>query len=331
MLQYIVKRFLLGLLTIWVITIIAWVIIELPPGDFVTYYVDVLLRENADSPLGRQMAATLREQLGWDKPSYYRYGKWMWNMLQGDLGKSLVYEPLPVTAIIGERLLMTVILAVSTAILAWGLAIPIGIYSAVRQQSPEDYLFTFVGFLGLAVPDFLLALWLLWISFAVFNQSVGGLFSPDYLNAPWSVGRFFDLLSHLWIACLVVGTAGTASLIRVMRANLLDELNKPYVTTAIAKGLHEWKVIVKYPVRLAINPLISTLGYLLPYLNSGSIIVSVVLNLPTEGPLLLKALFNEDLFVSAAIVLILGTMTVIGTFISDILLAVVDPRIRLTR
>ena len=331
MLQYIVKRFLLGLLTIWVITIIAWVIIELPPGDFVTYYVDVLLRENADSPLGRQMAATLREQLGWDKPSYYRYGKWMWNMLQGDLGKSLVYEPLPVTAIIGERLLMTVILAVSTAILAWGLAIPIGIYSAVRQQSPEDYLFTFVGFLGLAVPDFLLALWLLWISFAVFNQSVGGLFSPEYLNAPWSFGRVIDLLSHLWIACLVVGTAGTASLIRVMRANLLDELNKPYVTTAIAKGLPEWKAIVKYPVRLAINPLISTLGYLLPYLISGSIIVSVVLNLPTEGPLLLKALFNEDLFVSAAIVLILGTMTVIGTFISDILLAVVDPRIRLTR
>ncbi len=331
MAQYIFKRLLLGLLTIWVITIIAWVIIELPPGDFVTYYVDVLLRENADSPLGRQMAETLREQLGWDKPSYYRYGKWMWNMMQGDLGKSLVYEPLPVTAVIGERLLMTVILAVTTAILAWGLAIPIGIYSAVRQRSPEDYLFTFVGFLGLAVPDFLLALWLLWISFAVFNQSVGGLFSPDYLNAPWSLGRFIDLLSHLWIACLVVGTAGTASLIRVMRANLLDELNKPYVTTAIAKGLHEWKVIIKYPVRLAINPLISTLGYLLPYLISGSIIVSVVLNLPTEGPLLLKALFNEDLFVSAAIVLILGTMTVIGTFLSDILLAVVDPRIRLTR
>ena len=331
MAQYIFKRLLLGLLTIWVITIIAWVIIELPPGDFVTYYVDVLLRENADSPLGRQMAETLREQLGWDKPSYYRYGKWMWNMMQGDLGKSLVYEPLPVTAVIGERLLMTVILAVTTAILAWGLAIPIGIYSAVRQRSPEDYLFTFVGFLGLAVPDFLLALWLLWISFAVFNQSVGGLFSPDYLNAPWSFGRFIDLLSHLWIACLVVGTAGTASLIRVMRANLLDELNKPYVTTAIAKGLHEWKVIIKYPVRLAINPLISTLGYLLPYLISGSIIVSVVLNLPTEGPLLLKALFNEDIFVSAAIVLILGTMTVIGTFLSDILLAVVDPRIRLTR
>ena len=331
MVQYIFKRLLLGLLTIWVITIIAWVIIELPPGDFVTYYVDVLLRENADSPLGRQMAETLREQLGWDKPSYYRYGKWMWNMMQGDLGKSLVYEPLPVTAVIGERLLMTVILAVTTAILAWGLAIPIGIYSAVRQRSPEDYLFTFVGFLGLAVPDFLLALWLLWISFAVFNQSVGGLFSPDYLNAPSSFRRFNDLLSHLWIACLVVGTAGTASLIRVMRANLLDELNKPYVTTAIAKGLHEWKVIIKYPVRLAINPLISTLGYLLPYLISGSIIVSVVLNLPTEGPLLLKALFNEDLFVSAAIVLILGTMTVIGTFLSDILLAVVDPRIRLTR
>ena len=331
MLQYIVKRFLLGLFTVWVITVIAWVIIELPPGDFVTYYVDVLLRENADSPLGRQMAETLREQLGYNLPTYVRYGKWMWNMLQGDLGKSLVYEPLPVTEVIGERLLLTVILAVTTALLAWGLAIPIGIYSAVRQHSPEDYVFTFVGFLGLAVPDFLLALWLLWISFSYFGQNVGGLFSLEYLNAPWSLGRLLDLLSHLWIACLVVGTAGTASLIRVMRANLLDELQKPYVITARAKGMREWKVVLKYPVRVAINPLISTLGYLLPYLISGSIIVSVVLNLPTEGPLLLKALFNEDLFVSAAIVLILGTMTVIGTFISDILLAVVDPRIRLTR
>ena len=310
---------------------ISWVIIELPPGDFVDLYVQELIGDMSGSELSDMIEAGMRQHYGLDKPSVYRYGKWMWNMMQGDLGKSLVYEPLPVTAVIGERLLMTVILAVTTAILAWGLAIPIGIYSAVRQRSPEDYLFTFVGFLGLAVPDFLLALWLLWISFAVFNQSVGGLFSPDYLNAPWSLGRFIDLLSHLWIACLVVGTAGTASLIRVMRANLLDELNKPYVTTAIAKGLHEWKVIIKYPVRLAINPLISTLGYLLPYLISGSIIVSVVLNLPTEGPLLLKALFNEDLFVSAAIVLILGTMTVIGTFLSDILLAVVDPRIRLTR
>ena len=224
---------------------------------------------------------------------------------------------------------MTVILAVTTAIFAWGLAIPIGIYSAVRQHSPEDYIFTFVGFLGLAVPDFLLALWLLWVSFAYLGQSVGGLFSPEYMVAPWSFARVWDLISHLWIASLVVGTAGTAALIRVMRANLLDELNRPYVVTARAKGLPEWRAVMKYPVRMALNPLVSTVGYLLPFLISGSIIVSVVLNLPTEGPLLLRALLSEDLFISASIILVLGAMTVIGTFLSDILLALLDPRIRM--
>jgi len=249
-------------------------------------------------------------------------------LLEGDMGVSLEFQK-PVTDVIGERLLLTVILAVVTALFAWGLAVPIGIYSAVRQHSPEDYIFTFVGFLGLAVPDFLLALWLLWISFAYFDQSVGGLFSPEYLNAPWTWGRIVDLIAHLWIAALVVGTAGTAALIRVMRANLLDELQKPYVITARAKGLPEWRVVMKYPVRLALNPLVSTLGYLLPFLISGSIIVSVVLNLPTEGPLLLRALLAEDLFISASIVLVLGAMTVIGTFISDILLGLLDPRIRI--
>ena len=236
---------------------------------------------------------------------------------------------LPVTRVISERLLMTVILAVTTAIFAWGLAIPIGIYSAVRQHSPEDYIFTFVGFLGLAVPDFLLALWLLWVSFAYLGQSVGGLFSPEYMVAPWSFARVWGLISHLWIASLVVGTAGTAALIRVMRANLLDELNRPYVVTARAKGLPEWRAVMKYPVRMALNPLVSTVGYLLPFLISGSIIVSVVLNLPTEGPLLLRALLSEDLFISASIILVLGAMTVIGTFLSDILLALLDPRIRM--
>ena len=199
----------------------------------------------------------------------------------------------------------------------------------MRQHKPEDYVFTFLGFLGLAIPDFLLALWLMWISFAYFNTSISGLFSPEYLNEPCTFDRVQDLFKHLWIAALVVGTAGTAALIRVMRANLLDELNKPYVITARAKGLPEWKVILKYPVRLALNPLISTLGYLLPFLISGSIIVSVVLNLPTEGPLLLRALLTEDLFISASMVLVLGAMTVIGTFISDVLLVILDPRIRL--
>lgn len=238
---------------------------------------------------------------------------------------------LPVTRVVSERLLMTVILATTTAVFAWGIAIPIGIYSAVRQHSPEDYVFTFIGFLGLAVPDFLLALWLLWVSFAYVGQSIGGLFSPEYMVAPWSLARVWDLMSHLWIAAFVVGTAGTAALIRVMRANLLDELQRPYVITARAKGLPEWRVIMKYPVRVALNPLISTVGYLLPFLISGSIIVSVVLNLPTEGPLLLRALLTEDLFVSASIVLVLGAMTVIGTFISDILLGLLDPRIRILR
>ncbi len=328
MLQYLVKRFFLGLLTLWVLSMISWVIIELPPGDFVDLYVQELIGDMSGSELSDMIEAGMRKHYGLDKPSVYRYGKWMWHMLQGDLGMSLEFG-LPVTRVISERLLMTVILAVTTAIFAWGLAIPIGIYSAVRQHSPEDYIFTFVGFLGLAVPDFLLALWLLWVSFAYLGQSVGGLFSPEYMVAPWSFARVWDLISHLWIASLVVGTAGTAALIRVMRANLLDELNRPYVVTARAKGLPEWRAVMKYPVRMALNPLVSTVGYLLPFLISGSIIVSVVLNLPTEGPLLLRALLSEDLFISASIILVLGAMTVIGTFLSDILLALLDPRIRM--
>ena len=300
----------------------------MPPGDFVDLYVQELIGDMSGSELSDMIEAGMRKHYGLDKPSVYRYGKWMWHMLQGDLGMSLEFG-LPVTRVISERLLMTVILAVTTAIFAWGLAIPIGIYSAVRQHSPEDYIFTFVGFLGLAVPDFLLALWLLWVSFAYLGQSVGGLFSPEYMVAPWSFARVWDLISHLWIASLVVGTAGTAALIRVMRANLLDELNRPYVVTARAKGLPEWRAVMKYPVRMALNPLVSTVGYLLPFLISGSIIVSVVLNLPTEGPLLLRALLSEDLFISASIILVLGAMTVIGTFLSDILLALLDPRIRM--
>ena len=318
MLSYIAQRFFLGILTLFVLTAISWVIIELPPGDFVDMYVEELIGGNIGEGGGFLVDVIeegLRQQYGLDAPSYVRYGKWMWRMMQGDLGVSLEFGK-PVTEVVAERLLLTVILAVTTALFAWGLAVPIGIYSAVRQHSPEDYIFT---------------LWLLWVSFAYFDASVGGLFDPEYLNAPWSLARVQNLLSHLWIAAFVVGTAGTAALIRVMRANLLDELNKPYVITARAKGLPEWRLILKYPVRLAMNPLVSTLGYLLPFLISGSIIVSVVLNLPTEGPLLLRALLTEDLFISASIVLVLGAMTVIGTFLSDILLGILDPRIRILR
>jgi peptide/nickel transport system permease protein len=331
MLTFIVRRTLLAMLTIWALSVISFVVIQLPPGDFIDQYILELLMGGGllgSSNMSDTMEITLRHQYGLDKPVYVQYGKWVWKMAHGDFGSSLEFGK-PVIEIVRERLLMTIILAGTTALFAWGLSIPIGIYSAVRQHSIEDYTVTFIGFLGLAVPDFLLALWLLWITFTYFPDiSVGGLFSPEYIEASWSFGRIVDLAKHLWIAAFVVGTAGTAALIRVMRANLLDELNKPYVVTARAKGLPEWKVILKYPVRLALNPLVSTLGYLLPVLMSGSVIVSVVLGLPTEGPLLLRALLAEDLFVSAAIVMLLGTLTVIGTLLSDILLGILDPRIR---
>ena len=330
MLTFIIRRAFLALLTVWALSLISFVVITLPPGDFVSGYIqEVMGADAASSAAAAELERSLRIQYGLDQPMIVQYAKWAWKLLHFDLGLSLEFRQ-PVRQVIGERLLMTVILAGSTALMAWALSIPIGIYSAMRQHSLEDYTVTFIGFLGLAVPDFLLALVLLWISFTVFDQSVGGLFSPHYLDKPWSIGRVVDLLSHLWIASLVVGTAGTAALIRVMRANLLDELRKPYVVTARSKGLAEWKVILKYPVRIALNPLVSTMGYLLPFLMSGSIIVSVVLGLPTEGPILLRALLTEDLFVSSSIVLLLGILTVIGTFISDIILALIDPRIRMS-
>ncbi len=333
MLTFIIRRALLALLTIWALSVLSFVIIQLPPGDYADQYVLELVggRQGVmGGDLQDVLEKNLRNQYGLDQPMFVQYLKWAGKMVRGDFGQSLEFQR-PVREVVGERLLMTIILAGTTALFAWGLSIPIGIYSAVRQHKIEDYTVTFIGFVGLAVPDFLLALWLLWMSFKFFpDHSIGGLFSPEYMEAPWSIGRVVDLLSHLWIAALVVGTAGTAALIRVMRANLLDELHKPYVLTARAKGLSEWKLIFKYPVRLALNPLVSTLGYLLPFLMSGSIIVSVVLNLPTEGPLLLRALLAEDLFVSATIVLLLGTLTVIGTLMSDILLGLLDPRIRIS-
>ena len=330
MLAFIIRRALLALLTIWALSLISFVIITLPPGDFVSGYIERVMGADAATSEGAaELERSLRQQYGLDQPMIVQYAKWFWKVLNFDLGFSLEFQ-LPVKQVIGERLLLTVILAGSTAIMAWALSIPIGIYSAMRQHSIEDYTVTFIGFIGLAVPDFLLALILLWISVTVFDQSVGGLLSPHYLDKPWTVGKVVDLLSHLWIAALVVGTAGTAALIRVMRANLLDELRKPYVVTARSKGLPEWKLIFKYPVRIALNPLVSTMGYLLPFLMSGSIIVSVVLSLPTEGPILLRALLTEDLFVSSSIVLLLGTLTVVGTFISDILLGLLDPRIRMS-
>jgi peptide/nickel transport system permease protein len=248
--------------------------------------------------------------------------------LRGDFGYSFEWRR-PVAQLLWDRLGFTFIISLATLLLTWIIAFPIGIYSAVRQYSIGDYLFTFLGFLGLAIPDFLAALVLMWIAFAVFGQSVGGLFSPDYVDAPWSVAKVLDMLSHLWIPALILGIGGTAGLIRIMRANLLDELHKPYVTTARAKGLPELKLILKYPVRVALNPFVSTVGWSLPHLISGTVIVGVVLNLPTNGPLLLRALLSQDMYLAGSFILMLSVLTVIGTLVSDILLAWLDPRIRL--
>ena len=268
-------------------------------------------------------------QWGLDKPWIGQYGKWMYNVLQGDFGFSFEHNR-PVRAVIGDRWAMTAALAGAALLFTWLLAIPIGIYSAIRQYSAGDHFFTFFGFLGLAVPNFLLALLLMVMGTIWFNWSVTGLFSPEFIVAPWSFDRVWDLIKHLWIPALVLGTAGTAALIRILRANLLDELRKPYVVTARAKGLPEHTIILKYPLRVALNPLVSGMAFLLPQIFSGSVIVAVVLSLPTLGPLLFSALKNEDMFVSGTIVLIIGALTVLGMLLSDILLMIVDPRIRLT-
>ena len=325
MISFLVRRTLLAGMTTVFISIIAFLAIQLPPGDFASIYMQQLLGGayfNTAAALGdKSIEDQIRKELGIDKPVAIQYLKWAWKVLHLDFGASITHGQ-KVTDVVGERLVNTIALALGTILFTWVLAIPIGIFSALRHNTPGDYVVTFVGFLGLAVPDFLLG-------FAFFDVSVGGLYSPQYLDAPWNFDRFIDLLKHLWIPAIVLGTAGTAGLIRILRNNLLDELAKPYVVAARARGVAEWKLVFKYPVRMALNPFISTLGYLLPFLLSGSVIVSYVLSLPTVGPTLLEALYAEDLYLGASIVLALGLLTVIGTLISDILLVIFDPRIRL--
>ena len=329
MLGYLVRRVLLGLFTIWVISVFAFVVIEIPPGDKLEKWFDY--QTTWGQTFDRDQILALSSEFGMDQPAYVRYGKWMWSMLQGDLGVSFTsWDTLTSTRdVIGDRLWLTIVLTGFTVMFTWTLSIPVGIYSAVRQHSVGDYIATFVGFSGLAVPDFLLGLVLMYLAYAYLGQSVGGLFSADYTNAPWTMDKVWDLIKHLWIPALVLGTSGTASLIRIMRNNLLDELGKPYVVTARAKGLSPLRLVLKYPVRVAVNPLVSTVGYLLPSLVSGSVIVSVVLSLPTIGPVLLNAIRIEDIYVAGFIVFVLGVLTVVGTLLSDIALAIVDPRIRL--
>jgi peptide/nickel transport system permease protein len=270
----------------------------------------------------------LRLQYGLDQPIYVQYLKWAGLMLQGNFGMAMEYNR-PVREVIGDRMTMTIIVSVSAIILIWALALPIGIYSAVRKYSIGDYFFTFLGFIGIAVPNFMLALILLYVSFKYFNvQNIGGLFSPEYLQQSWSWAKIWDMIKHLPLPAVILGLAGMAEVVRIMRANLLDELRKPYVVTAQAKGLSRYRVIMKYPVRAAMNPFASTIGYLFPFVVSGSIIVSLVLSLPTVGPLLFKALIAQDLFLAGTILLLLSILTVIGTFVSDLILMWIDPRIR---
>jgi peptide/nickel transport system permease protein len=326
MLRFIGMRLVSMVLTLFAVSIVAFAIIQLPPGDYLTTYI-ATLNANGDR-VDPAMIEALRQQYGFGEPFYVQYWKWISGILfRGDFGQSFEWKA-PVTSLIWGRLGNSILVEGLAVIVMWLIALPIGIYVAVKKYSLGDYLATIVGFIGLAVPNFFLALILMYLSFVYFGTTIGGLFSSEYEMAHWSLPKVWDFLSHAWAPVLVLATAGTAELIRILRANLLDELKKPYVVTARAKGLPEWKVILKYPVRLALNPLVSTIGWLLPALVSSSVIVSVVLNLPTAGPLLLRSLTSQDMYLAGAIIMLLGVLTVIGTMISDLLLAWIDPRIR---
>jgi len=342
MLTFILRRLVLAFFSIWVLTLLAFAVIQLPPGDMLTTYIEDLesggnrfAAIQGSGQVAIEQGNRLREFYGLDKPFYIRYLKWISGFPKLDFGDSFLRRgtssesKIKVTELIQDRLWMTIILAGTTILFTFLVSFPIGIYSAVRQNTIGDYTATFVGFIGISVPDFLLAVVLMFIFFKYFDQPVGGLFSGDIEYEPWSVAKFLDMLQHLIIPVVVLGTSGTAGLIRVLRNNLLDELKRPYVVTAHAKGLSHWKVIMKYPVRIAVNPMISSMGSLLPNLIGGSVIVSVILNLPTIGPILLESIERQDTYAGGFLILLLGILTVIGVLVSDIMLAVVDPRIRM--
>ena len=326
MLTYLARRVLLALFTVWAISVLTFIIIQAPPGDFVDAYIANL--SAGGGAISVEQAEQLRREYALDQPIYAQYFRWLGKVVRGDFGMALLWQR-PVMEVIGDRLWLTMIVSLAAVVITWFLALPIGIYSAVKQYSIGDYIFTFLGFLGLAIPSFMLGLLALYFGFVFFGANVGGLFDPQYAEAPWSWAKFWDLLQHLPLPAIILAVAGMAQAIRIMRANLLDELRKPYVVTARAKGLSETRAIMKYPVRVALNPFASTIGYTLPYVVSGSIIVSLVMGLPTVGPLLLQALIAQDMFLAGTIVLLLGILTVIGTLISDLILVWIDPRIRL--
>jgi peptide/nickel transport system permease protein len=325
MLTYTLRRLVYMVVVLAMVSIVSFAVIQLPPGDFLSMYI-MQLREQG-SEADEAEIASLRKAYGLDLPVTVQYLKWIGGVLRGNFGRSFQWN-MPVRDLVGERLALTVTISIITLMLTYVIAIPIGIYSATHQYSAADYVFTTFGFLGMAIPGFMLALILMFVSFRFFGLNVGGLFSAEYMRADWSLAKVIDLIKHLPVPVIVIGIAGTAGLIRVMRGCLLDELQKQYVVTARTKGLEERNILFKYPVRIAINPMVSTVGWLLPAIVSGGTIVALVLDLPTVGPLMLGALLSQDMYLSATILLLLSSLTVIGTFISDILLAALDPRIR---
>lgn len=326
MLRFILQRLILLPVLLFLFSVVVFILIQAPPGDFLDSYIATLA--SSGSSVDEAQIVALKQQFGLDQPIHVQYLRWMENILRGDLGLSLEYQR-PNNELIGERLVLTVILALFAFVFTWVVAIPAGILCATHPHSLIDYIFSILNYIGVAIPNFMLALILMWFAYSSLGISVTGLFSPEFVDAPWSWARVVNLLSHIWLPMVVIGIAGTARLTRVMRANLLDELNKPYVVTARAKGLSEWRLVMKYPVRLALNPLVSTIGWYLPQLFSGSLIVATVMNLPNIGPLLLRALQSQDMYLAGSILLIYCGLTIVGTLISDILLALLDPRIRM--
>ena len=326
MLSYIVRRLLIMVPTLLAISLIIFVIIQLPPGDYFESYMNQLLSQGENVDM--QRIEFLRQQYGFDRPMWEQYLVWVWGMLQGDMGYSFEFE-LPVNEVVGDRLYLTALVSFATIVFTWIVAFPIGLYSAARQYSWGDYTLTFVGFIGLATPNFLLALVLLYVANVTFGTSIGGLMDPEYMDAPWTWGKFVSVLEHLWIPVIVIGTSGTAGMIRRLRANLLDELEKQYVVTARSKGLSPMRVLIKYPFRIAINFFVADIGSMLPSIISGAAVVEIVLSLPTTGPMLLGALQSQDMYLAGSFLMFLAALTVVGVLVSDLALAMLDPRIRL--
>ena len=326
MFAYVIRRILMMIPTLIAISAITFVIIQLPPGDYLSTLIAELQSQGENVDTAKIDA--LRAQYGLDRPMIEQYLVWVWGLLNGDFGFSFEYQ-LPVADVVGDRLFLTLVLNFTTIIFIWIVSFPIGIYSATHQYSWGDYGLTFIGFIGLATPNFLLALVLLYFANVWFGTSIGGLMDPAYIDQPWSTGKILSVLEHLWVPVVVIGTSGTAGMIRRLRANMLDELQKQYVVTARAKGLSPFKTLIKYPLRNALNPFIADIGNMLPQVVSGSAIVSMVLSLPTTGPMLIAALQSQDMYLAGSFLIFLAMLTVVGMFLSDLALAWLDPRIRL--